>query len=131
MSAQSQRADRAEERAAKTLGVVRVGGKRKRESVPDTMPVRLADGRLLQPEVKSRKNLPKMLMSALEQARRYAPTSEPIAVFYARGVKKGIVVLDADLFVELVGIREPAAKRQLELCLVAPAEKRRPKEETR
>lgn len=123
MSAASQRGDYAEVRAAARLGVARVGGSKKRERVPDTLPVRLSDGRLLQPEVKARKHLPKALTNALEQARRYAPTSEPLAVFFAKGERKGIVVLDLDFFIGLVGIREPIAKKQLELLLVAPAER--------
>jgi hypothetical protein len=124
VSAASQRGDRAEEKACKVLGTTRLGGKKKKERVPDAMPIRLSDGRLLQPEVKYRKNLPKMLTDAIEQARRYAPTSEPIAVFFSRESKKGVVVIDADAFALLVGIREPAARKQLELYLVAPGEKR-------
>jgi hypothetical protein len=119
MSAVSQRADRAEERAAKALGVARLGGKRKKERVPDTMPVRLSDGRLLQPEVKSRAHLPKALTKALDQAKRYAPTSEPIAVFFAKGERRGVVVLDLDLFTSLVGIRDSEGERQLNLLLTA------------
>ncbi len=79
MSNASQRGDRAEKRAAKLLGVKRIGGSRKMERVPDTEPVRLPSGRLLQPEVKSRKCLPKLLTDALAQARRYAPTAEVVA----------------------------------------------------
>jgi len=94
-----------------------LGGTRKRESVPDTEPVRLASGRLLQPEVKSRARLPKLLTDALAQARRYAPTAEPVAVFYERGSRRGIVVLDAELFTELVGIRDDRAAAQLSLAL--------------
>lgn len=125
MSNASSRGDRAEIRAAKLLKVERLGGSRKKERVPDTMPVRLSDGRLLQPEVKSRSRLPRSLTKALEQAKAYAPMAEPIAVFYAKGERRGIVVLDAELFTSLVGIREPAAGAQLGLLLVAPPAKRR------
>ncbi len=125
MSNASRRGDRAEIRAASLLGVERLGGSRKKEHVPDTMPVRLSDGRLLQPEVKSRAKLPGALVKALQQATAYAPTSEPIAVFYAKGERRGIVVLDAELFTSLVGIREPEAARQLGLLLVSPPAKRR------
>jgi hypothetical protein len=124
MSAQSKRADRAEERAARILGTARLGGTRKRESVPDAEPVRLADGRLLQPEVKSCLRLPKRLTAALEQARRYCPDAIPLAVFSERGQRGALAVLDAGIFAELLGLRDPAAGNQLALALVEPSARR-------
>jgi len=121
----SRRGDAAEERAAKLLGVKRVGGKRKKDRVPDTEPVRLSSGRLLQPEVKYRAALPKLLTGALGQAKRYAPTAEPVVFLYARGNPKGIAILDAALFAEIAGIREPvAASAQLSLALTVPEGKK-------
>jgi hypothetical protein len=117
MSATSRRADRAEERAAKTLGTARIGGKQKRRSVADVAPVRLPDGRLMQPEIKSRLHLPRFLTRALEQAHRYSPTAHPLVILYERGRRGGLVCLDLALFLELVGLRQPDAAAQLSLAL--------------
>jgi hypothetical protein len=121
MSAASKRADRAEERAARILGTARLGGTRKQERVADAEPVRLADGRLLQPEVKSCLRLPKRLTAALDQARRYCPDAIPLAVFSERGQRGALAVLDAEVLAELLGIRDPAAGEQLALALVEPS----------
>jgi hypothetical protein len=125
MSKASRHANAAEEKTSDLFGVERLGGTRKKRAVADTRPVRLADGRMLQPEVKSRKNLPKLLTEALAQAKRYAPTAEPVAVFYAYGDPNGVAVLDARLFAELVGLRDAEAGAQLSLAIVAPSPPKR------
>lgn len=120
MSAQSRRASHAEARGAAILGTTQIGAKAKGKSVADVEPVRLADGRLLQPEIKSRKGHPRFLSGALAQASRYCPEAVPVVLLFARGDRKALVCLDAHVFAELLGLRDPSAAAQLALALAVP-----------
>ncbi len=114
----------ARERAAgKVLGVRRVWRDRG-ESAPDLVPVEVA-GVVLQPEVKHRAKLPAYLVAALEQAKRYAPEAEPLAVISAHG-GSALAVVDLRVFARLVGLevaselprprrRRPPSQPQLDL----------------
>lgn len=120
MSRASKLGDRAEARAARVLGTKQLGGKNKGRRVADLAPVRLADGRLLQAEVKARKAHPKFLDAALEQARRYCPRAIPLVMLFARGQRRALVCLDAHVFAELVGLRDSTAGEQFCLALEVP-----------
>lgn len=118
MSATSKRAARRERQAAAALGTKRVLRARG-ESAPDFLPVKTSTGATLGPEVKSRKRLPRLVTSALDQARRYfGSRAIPIAVLYELGARRGIVCLDLAMFAALVGLdvatlpRERKTKRE-------------------
>lgn len=92
-----------ERTAAAALGsrrVARIGSKRRE---PDLAPIVLATGETLVAECKSRKRLPRLLVEALEQARRYAPGAVPIAVLREAG-SRALVALELEAFVRLTGI---------------------------
>jgi hypothetical protein len=104
MSAQSTRAARREEQAARSLGTKRIH-RRRGESAPDVAPVRLPSGAMLGAEVKSRKRLPRLVTAALDQARRYfGARAIPVAVLYELGARSGIACLDLATFARLVGL---------------------------
>jgi hypothetical protein len=75
--------------------------------VPDVAPIRLPSGEVLIPEAKSRKRLPRLLVDALEQARRYAPGATPIVVVREVG-SRALVALELEAFVRLVGVAPEA-----------------------
>ena len=81
MSIEQQRAAARERKAAKIFGTTRVVRKAKGR-LPDALPFLLADGELVQLEVKNgMKRCPRVLVKALEQAKGYAPTATCVAVF--------------------------------------------------
>jgi hypothetical protein len=114
MASSHNRAARREREAAKILGTERVRYRPRFVSAPDTQPVRLANGTILQPEVKDRKRLPKLITKALEQASRYRPGAIPLAILSERGGPP-IVCLSLAAFAELLGIAPPRSWVQLSL----------------
>jgi hypothetical protein len=84
VSQTSRRAIAREREAAQTLGVERVHRSRYQRAA-DTAAVRLPTGDTLQPEVKTRKRAPKLVLDALAQARRYLPGAIPVAIISQRG----------------------------------------------
>ena len=70
---------RREREAAKALGGVRVV-RHRGQRAPDVAPITLPTGEVLQPEVKHRKRLPRLLAAALTQALGYTPGAVPVAV---------------------------------------------------
>jgi hypothetical protein len=74
----------------------------------------LPTGDVLQAEVKSTKRAPKRILDALEQARRYAPSAVPVAVFSQTG-GPAIACLPLADFVRLLGLKEPKPGEQLAL----------------
>lgn len=118
---------RAEERAAKKLGVARVH-RRRGESAPDIGAVRTSSGTLLGCEIKARSRLPALVVGALKQARRYwGSRALPVAIIFEKGSTDGIACLDLTNLVWLLGIdvatlpaprplrRTSADPRQIEL----------------
>ena len=104
MSATSARAARREGQAAAALGSTRVH-RRRGESAPDVVPIVLPNGTRLQPEVKSRLHLPRLVVGALEQAEGYARgTAIPLAVLFAYGATDGIACVPLSAFAALVGL---------------------------
>lgn len=91
-----------ERRAARALGTTRTIRPRG-TSAPDMPSVVLPTGDHLQPEVKLRRRLPKLLAAALAQAQRYAPNAIPLAVVAERG-GRALAVLDLRAFARLVGV---------------------------
>lgn len=120
---------RRERAAAAALGSRRVV-RHRGESRPDVEPVALPSGEVLQPEVKHRKRLPRLLSAALAQALRYEPGATPVAVVSEhRGAALAVLRL-AD-FARLVGVtlelpkprRKRAPKRRKpwsQLSLISP-----------
>lgn len=100
MSATSRRAIAAEFRGAALLHTTRVR-RVLYKSTPDVEPVRLASGRLLQGEVKSRKRLPRWLRRALEQARGYLVGSVPVVLLFEPGGEPLALLTVRDLSREL------------------------------
>ena len=113
MSRASRRAARRELEAAKVLGTERVHRSRY-QSAPDVQPMRMDDGSVVQPEVKTRKRIPALIRDALAQAKRYAPSAIPIVVISETG-GRAIACLPLEAFARLVGIRSPKAGEQLSL----------------
>lgn len=104
---------RREREAAASLGSRRVV-RHRGESAPDVEPVALPGGEVLQPEVKHRKRLPRLLSKALAQALRYEPGATPVAIVSEhRGAALAVLRL-AD-FARLVGVQldvpKPRRKR--------------------
>jgi hypothetical protein len=114
VSRSSRRAADREREAADVLGTKRVRRGRY-ESKPDVEPIRHPNGDLLQPEVKTRKKLPRLITTALAQAERYSPSAVPIAVLSELG-GAAVVVVALDAFVRLTGIA-PSKSAQLALAL--------------
>lgn len=96
---------RRELEAARALGVVRQRRLRF-ESKGDVEPIELPCGVLIQPEVKTRKRLPRLLVKALEQARQYEPSAIPVAIVSEAG-GSAIACLPLRAFVFIAGL-EPA-----------------------
>ncbi len=93
---------RREREAARALGGVRVVRQRG-ERAPDVAPITLASGEVLQPEVKHRKRLPRLLAAAIAQALGYSPAAVPVAVVSEhRG--GALAVLRLADFARLVGV---------------------------
>lgn len=107
---------RREREAARALGSRRVV-RHRGQSAPDVAPVVLPGGEVLQPEVKHRKRLPRLLADALSQALRYEPGATPVAIVSEhRGAALAVLRL-AD-FARLVGV---------ELDVPKPRRRRAPK----
>ncbi len=124
MSAASRRGASAEERAAAALGTKRIRRAHYGISAPDVEPIKLPSGDVIFAEIKSRARLPVLMTGALSQAERYAKgRGIPIAVLFQKGAHRGIVALDLDAFVRLVGLdvaKLPTSERKAprELCQV-------------
>lgn len=103
----------AEHRAALTLGGERVK-RRRGESAPDVRPVRLPNGELLQPECKTRRRLPRLVMAALDQARGYLPGAVPVAIISEKG-GEAIACLPLRDLARLLGLQPEIAGQQLTL----------------
>jgi Holliday junction resolvase len=95
------RGARREREAASALGTTRVLRKRG-ESAPDLDPVHLQNGMVLQPEVKNRAKLPRVVMLALEQAQSYRLDATPLVVVSQTG-KPAIVCIALDAFSQIIG----------------------------
>ena len=102
MSRVSARAARREREAARALGARRIV-RHIGESAPDTTAVVLASGLVLQPEVKSTKRPPKLVLDALEQARGYRADAVPLVVVAPYGGEM-IACLPLLAFVQIAGI---------------------------
>lgn len=76
------------------------------ESRPDLDPIELPSGFVLQPEVKTRRRLPRLITRALEQARRYEPAAVPLAIVSEYG-GEAIACLPLRAFAAIVGL-DPA-----------------------
>ncbi len=113
MSRASRRAARRELEAAKMLGTERVHRSRF-QSAPDVEPMRVADGSVIQPEIKTRKRIPALIKGALAQAQHYAPSAIPLVIISETG-GRAIACLPLEAFARLVGIREPKTGEQLSL----------------
>jgi hypothetical protein len=98
-----QRAAKLERDAAKALGGRRTAKIGARGSRPDVSAIRLACGVVLIPEAKARKRLPRVITDALDQARRYAPGCEPLAVLRELG-GRALVVLELHAFARIAGV---------------------------
>lgn len=107
---------RREREAARALGSSRVVRQRGQRA-PDVAAITLPSGEVLQPEVKHRKRLPRLLAAALSQALGYSPDAVPVAVVSEhRGAALAVLRL-AD-FARLVGV---------ELDVPKPRRRRAPK----
>ena len=96
---------RRERDAARALGGQRVVRERG-QSAPDVSVLELPSGERLQPEVKHRRRLPRLLVAALSQALRYAPDATPLAVVSEHGGPQLAVLYLVDL-ARLLGIAAP------------------------
>lgn len=101
---------RRERDAARALGGQRVVRERG-QSAPDVATIALPSGERLQPEVKHRRRLPRLLVAALAQALRYAPDATPLAVVSEHGGPQLAVLYLVD-FARLLGIAPPALPRR-------------------
>lgn len=119
---------RRERNAARALGSRRVV-RHRGQSAPDVEAFTLPSGEVLQPEVKHRKRLPKLLAAALSQALRYEPGATPVAIVSEhRGAALAVLRL-AD-FARLLGVdlvvpprrrkRAPKRAKVLQLSLFNP-----------
>jgi len=114
MSLPQTRAASRERECAKILGSARHIRKTKGKA-PDVVAFRLANGDVVQPEVKNgMKRCPRVLVKALEQAKRYAPGAVPIAVFSDVG-GHAIGCVDLKVLARWMGVQED--KLGVQLCL--------------
>lgn len=104
MSVAHKRAARREREAATALGTERVRHRPRYVSAPDTLPVRLPSGDVLQPEVKTRKRLPRLIVDALTQAMRYQADAIPVAVISETG-GHAIACLPLEDLARLLGLQ--------------------------
>lgn len=111
MTAVHRRAAARELQVAKVLGSKRVHRGRY-ERAPDVVPIRFANGTVIVPESKTREKLPKWLIDALGQARKYVKGSVPCVVLSEFGGEPLAVMPLADLAM-LVGLRSPKDGEQL------------------
>ncbi len=111
MTMAHRRAARRELQAARVLGSDRVH-RRRGERAPDVVPLRLADGTTLVPEVKTRERLPRWLLGAIAQARSYVRGAVPIVVLSETGGPPLAVLPLTDL-AQLVGLRHAKDGEQL------------------
>lgn len=116
MSLPQNRAANREREAARIFGTQRVVRKTK-ECAPDAVAFRLENGDVVQPEVKNgMKRLPRTLVKALEQARRYSPRAVPIAVFSDVG-GEAIACVPAKDLARWMGVAPEKLNVQLSLPL--------------
>jgi hypothetical protein len=108
------RAAARERQGAEILGTKRVVRRSRYESAPDNLPVLLKCGETIQPESKTREQLPKWLVDAIAQCRRYAPTAIPVVYISGLGGEP-LALLPLRDFARLVGITEPRSGAQLTL----------------
>ncbi|MDP9035705.1 MAG: hypothetical protein M3O50_12945 [Myxococcota bacterium] len=117
MSGAQRRGARRELEVAKQLGSRRVRRQRF-EALPDVEPVRLSDGTMLVAESKTRAKLPRWLVGAIAQARRYLPSAVPLVVLSELGGEPLALLPLRDL-ARLLGLR-PSVGQQLPLSLLPP-----------
>jgi hypothetical protein len=115
VTAPHRRAAARERQAAKLLRTERVRYRPRYAKAPDLLPVRLADGTTLQPEVKTRARLPRWLVDALAQAAGYLPSAVPLVVLSATGGPPLAVLPLADL-ARLLGLQPTEGGAQLPLA---------------
>jgi hypothetical protein len=97
------RAARRERQLAATLGTTRIIRRSRYERAPDVVPFRLADGTVVQPESKSRVAIPKWLVEAIAQARRYTPGAVPLVVLASLGGEQ-LALLPLKDFARIAGV---------------------------
>jgi hypothetical protein len=105
------RAARRELQAARLLGSDRVHRLRG-ERAPDVVPIRMVDGSVVVPEVKTRAKLPKWLLAAIAQARGYVGGAVPLVVISQTGGEPLAIIPLVEL-ATIVGIRAPKDGEQL------------------
>lgn len=110
------RAYRREVEAASLLGAERVKHRPRYVSMPDIWPQRLPCGLTTSTEVKTRKALPGIIRSGLEQARSYLPNAVPLLVLSEYG-GRAVVVLDLKVFAQIAGLSELKLPAQSPLLL--------------
>lgn len=109
------RAARRERQAARLLGTHRVRHRDLYERAPDCLPVVLANGLTLAPEVKTRARLPVLVTKALAQAAAYGPAGAvPVAVLSATG-EEPLIVLPLRAFRVIAGLEVEVEGSQLRL----------------
>jgi hypothetical protein len=87
---------------ADVLGTRRTTHRPRFEKAPDAMPIRLPDGNVLRPEVKTRGKLPKWMLKAIDQATGYGQGIPVCVLSQTRGQPYALLRL-ADL-VRLLGL---------------------------
>lgn len=112
MSAKHRRAANREREAAEILGTKRVVGRPRYQRGADTLPVRLANGMTIQPEVKTRDELPKWMLEALEQAEGYLPGAIPLVALSQTGGEP-MALLRLKDFARIAGLRAQVVHEQL------------------
>lgn len=115
------RSARRERQAAELLGTKRVRRSRY-ERAPDCEPVALPCGMIVQPEVKTRKRLPALVVQALAQARGYGPSGSIPAAILSETGGEPVIVLPLRAFRLVAGLEEPATDEpQLAMTFRRPA----------
>jgi hypothetical protein len=114
MTAAHRRGARREQQTADVLRVERTKYRPRYQRASDTTPVRLPTGDTLQPEVKTRKRAPKLVLDALAKARGYLPGAIPLAVISQTGGEP-IACLPLRDLARLLGLQPSVDGQQLVL----------------
>jgi hypothetical protein len=116
MSERHRRGAAGERLVASILGVERTRYRPRYQRAADMGPVTIASGpgkgMTLQPEVKTREELPKWMHEALEQARGYLPGAVPLVVLKELG-DEPLALLPLRDLARILGLKAPIANEQL------------------
>ena len=108
-------ADR-EREAAGVVGATRTRYRQKYESAPDMTAVVLPTGEIIQVEATTRRKLPRLLVTKIQQARRYRPGCVPLVAISEFG-GEALAVLPLRDLARILGLQPKQLGEQLGLPL--------------